>query len=176
VEAEKSGPGVLMRVSVAVLAVMAMTAPALADGAFDKAVLDAHNKERATVGVPPLTWSDALAKDAAGWAAHLVQLGHPVHSKPEERGHEGESLWMGTAGAYSADEIVGGWIAEKSNFVYGAFPNVVKSGDWHAVGHYTQVIWRNTKQVGCAKTAMGGSDLIVCRYNPAGNLVGEKPY
>jgi uncharacterized protein YkwD len=165
-----------MRIPLIALAVMAMTASAQADSAFDKGLLDAHNKERATLGVPPLTWSDALAKDAAGWAAHIVQIGHPVHSKPEERSHEGESLWMGTAGAFSPDEIVGGWIAEKSSFVYGAFPNVVKSGDWHVVGHYTQVIWRNTKEVGCAKTTMGGNDLVVCRYNPAGNLVGEKPY
>jgi uncharacterized protein YkwD len=165
-----------MRATVILFLGLIAAGPALADSAFDKAVLDAHNKERATLGVPALTWSDALAKDAAGWAAHLVQLGHPVHSKPEERNHEGESLWMGTAGAYSPDEIVGGWIAEKSNFVYGAFPAVVKSGDWHVVGHYTQVIWRNAKQVGCAKTTLSGSDLVVCRYNPAGNLVGEKPY
>jgi uncharacterized protein YkwD len=159
-----------------VLFAAAIAAGPAAAADFNKAVLDAHNRERLVIGVPPLVWSDALAKDAAGWAAHLVQLGHPVHSKPDERGHEGESLWMGTAGAYSPDEIVDGWVAEKSNFVYGAFPAVVKSGDWHAVGHYTQVIWRNTKEVGCAKTAMGGSDVVVCRYNPAGNLVGEKPY
>jgi uncharacterized protein YkwD len=150
-------------------------AAALSD--FDKAILDAHNRERAGLGVPPLTWSDTLAADAAQWADHLVKLGHPQHSKPEERNHEGESLWVGTAGAYTPDEMVQGWIGEKSSFVYGTFPGVVKTGDWHVVGHYTQVVWRNTKEIGCAKASLsGGLDLLVCRYNPAGNLIGEKPY
>ncbi len=125
---------------------------------------------------PPLAWSDKLAQDAAGWAAHLAALGHAEHSKPDQRAHEGESLWQGTAGAYGPDEMVAGWIAEKKDFVYGAFPAVTKAADWHVVGHYTQVVWRNTKELGCARAAAGAWDILVCRYNPAGNMVGEKPY
>jgi hypothetical protein len=150
-------------------------APATASD-FDSAILAAHNRERAAVAVPPLIWSDALARDAAGWAAHLATLGRAVHSKPEERAHEGESLWQGTAGAYSADEIVGGWAAEKKDFVMGTFPNVSAAGDWHVVGHYTQLVWRKTTDVGCAKTNAGAWDIVVCRYSPAGNLIGERPY
>ncbi len=165
-----------MRAATILFLVLIAAGPVLADGAFDKALLDAHNKERAAVGVPALIWSDALAKDAAGWAAHLAALGHAEHSKPDQRSHEGESLWQGTAGAYGPDEVVAGWIAEKKDFVYGAFPAVTRTGDWHVVGHYTQVVWRNTREVGCAKTTAGAWDIVVCRYSPAGNLVGEKPY
>ena len=161
---------------VALAATMMASAGQAAPSDFDRAVLDTHNRERAGVGVPALVWSDKLAADAAAWAAHLAKLGHPQHATPEERSHEGESLWAGTAGAYTPEEMVGGWIAEKSSFVYGTFPGVVKSGDWHGVGHYTQVVWRNTREVGCAKASMGTMDLVVCRYSPAGNLVGEKPY
>jgi uncharacterized protein YkwD len=143
---------------------------------FDQKILDAHNRERASLSLPGLTWSDKLAQDAAGWAAHLAALGHAEHSKPDQRGHEGESLWQGTSGGYGPDEMVAGWIAEKKDFIYGAFPAVTKGGDWHVVGHYTQVVWRNTKEVGCAKVAAGAWDILVCRYSPAGNLVGEKPY
>jgi hypothetical protein len=72
--------------------------------------------------------------------------------------------------------MVQSWIGEKDQFVDGTFPGVVKSEDWRAVGHYSQLIWRHTKEVGCAKTVMGQWDLLVCRYNPAGNVEGEKPY
>lgn len=159
------------------LAALITAGPAAADSDFAKGMLDAHNRERASVSVPPLIWSDTLAGEAQAWADHLAQLGHAVHSKPAERNHEGESLWQGTANAYAPDQIVAGWIAEKTNFVYGTFPAVTKSGDaQQVVGHYTQVIWRNTKQVGCAKVNAGAWDIVVCRYSPAGNLVGEKPY
>lgn len=158
-------------------AVLAAIAGPAAAGDFETAMLAAHNRARAAVPVPPLVWSDALAKDAAGWAAHLAELGRAVHSKPEERSHQGENLWQGTAGAYAPDEIVGGWVAEKKDFVMGVFPSVTGGGaNWQVVGHYTQVVWRNTTAVGCAKAGAGAWDIVVCRYSPAGNLVGERPY
>ena len=48
-----------------------------------------------------------------------------------------------------------------------------------AVGHYTQIVWKNTTKVGCgianSLTDRGG-EWVVCRYSPPGNYVGQKPY
>jgi hypothetical protein len=41
------------------------------------------------------------------------------------------------------------------------------------VGHYTQVAWRGTSQVGCARATGQKTDVLVCRYNNAGNYIGE---
>ncbi|MCI5139186.1 MAG: hypothetical protein D3922_12405, partial [Candidatus Electrothrix sp. AR1] len=48
----------------------------------------------------------------------------------------------------------------------------------HSVcGHYTQVVWRSTKEVGCGMASCNDkAQLWVCQYNPRGNMLGQKPY
>jgi hypothetical protein len=47
-------------------------------------------------------------------------------------------------------------------------------------GHYTQVVWRASTQIGCGVTSCGSGfrmqTEVICNYAPAGNFVGEKPY
>jgi pathogenesis-related protein 1 len=44
-------------------------------------------------------------------------------------------------------------------------------------GHYTQLVWQSTREVGCAMAVCGDKAQIwVCTYHPAGNFVGQKPY
>src|SRR6187551_683503 len=47
---------------------------------FINTILEIHNRERADVGVPPLTWSDALAPGAQTWAEHMAAIDQIVHS------------------------------------------------------------------------------------------------
>lgn len=155
-------------------AVAAMIAPAQAADDFAAQILAAHNRERAAVSVPPLVWSDALAADAAVWAKQLAITGKFGHSPPDVRKGEGENLWVGTAGSYSPDEMVGGWVQEKSSYRNGPFVNGLTSGN--VTGHYSQMVWRTTAKVGCAKATGGGMDVLVCRYDPAGNAVGQAAY
>ena len=71
--------------------------------------------------------------------------------------------------------MVGLWVAEKSDYRPGVFPNNSRSGDVEKVGHYTQVIWRTSHRVGCA-TALGREEeFLVCRYSDAGNVMGQRP-
>jgi hypothetical protein len=44
------------------------------------------------------------------------------------------------------------------------------------VGHYTQLVWRATTQVGCASASSEREDILVCRYAEAGNYRGERPF
>lgn len=135
-------------------------------------VLDLHNKARAEVGSPPLVWNAALARDAQGWADVLAKRGTLDHA---ERIEEGENLWLGTRGAYTFEEMVGSWVEEKTFYKPGRFPDVVVRGDWSEVGHYTQLIWADTREVGCAIASNAADDFLVCRYNPGGNVIGEWP-
>jgi cysteine-rich secretory family protein len=139
-------------------------------------VLAAHNAARAAVGVPPVAWSDRLAAEAAPWAQELARRGRLEHSAANDRPGEGENLWIGTAGTYGPSDMVAGWTAEKADFRPGVFPDVSASGNWQAVGHYSQMIWRNTTQIGCARASLRGWEVLVCRYAPAGNTMGESVY
>ena len=81
---------------------------------------------------------------------------------------------MGTRGAYALEEMAGSWAAEKRLLRAGAFPNVSTSGHWQDVAHYTQMIWRSTTRVGCALHRSDRADFLICRYAPAGNVVGQR--
>jgi hypothetical protein len=142
-------------------------------GRLPARLLAAHNRERAETGAPPLGWDSGLAAGAAGYARELAPLGRLAHSSIASRPGQGENLWMGTRGAYQLEEMVGHWAAEKSLFRPGTFPQVSRSGNWRDVAHYTQMIWRGTARVGCTLHQGRESDILVCRYAPAGNVVGE---
>jgi hypothetical protein len=142
---------------------------------FDTRILATHNAERARLGIRPLTWSAALAADAQRWARHLSTL--PVLEHDSSLDIQGENLWRGSKNAYSPEDMVTLWIDERAAFRNGVFPDVSTSGQWEDVGHYTQVIWRQTAMVGCALTAAGGEDeVLVCRYQEGGNFEGETTY
>lgn len=142
---------------------------------FDQRVLAAHNAERAGLRVPPLSWSPALAADAARWAQYLSSL--PFLEHDDSLDIQGENLWRGSRNAYTPEDMVQLWIDEKAAFHNGVFPDVSTSGQWEDVGHYTQVVWRTTALVGCALTVAGGEDeVLVCRYMEGGNILDEKTY
>lgn len=160
-------------VTVARLALLlSMTAaPAFAQDDFQVRVLAAHNEARAEVGTPPLEWSDRLAKEAQKWADVLARKGRLQH---DDQSAEGENLWMGTANYFSLEDMVGGWTEERADYDHGEFPNVAKRG--RVVGHYTQMVWRTTTQVGCATARSDSDDILVCRYFPPGNWIGQSAY
>lgn len=134
----------------------------------------AHNIAREDVGLPPLVWSERLARDAEGWARHLARHGLYDHASIEERKGQGENLWRGPRGYWSAWEMVGFFTAERRHFRPGHFPEVSRTGRWADVAHYTQVIWPRTREVGCAIARTSSEEVLVCRYWPAGNIWGER--
>ncbi|BAY93818.1 MULTISPECIES: CAP domain-containing protein [unclassified Tolypothrix] len=130
-------------------------------------ILAAHNRYRAEVGVPPLQWSENLAVSAQQWANHLADTGTLQHSR------SGENLAQGSTGFFSVTQLVDMWGDEKQYFSNAAFPNVSNTGNWMDVAHYTQVMWRNTTEVGCGLASGNGNDVLVCHYNPVGNITDQ---
>jgi pathogenesis-related protein 1 len=140
-----------------------------------EALLQAHNKARAEVGVGPLRWSKEIAVYAQEWANHLAsttcQLEHRPRSGTWKQAY-GENLFMGTAGYYNVADAVKAWEGEKT--YYSGEP--LDSSNWKDSGHYTQVVWKDTTHVGCATAECKGNMLVVCNYDPPGNFLGQKPY
>lgn len=133
-------------------------------------ILDRHAHWRAQVGLGKLEWSDQMALLADDWARQLAKEDCAFKHRPNN--NYGENLFYGTAGYYTAADAVDAWGEEKSDYNYNS--NKCKPGKM--CGHYTQIVWKNTAKVGCAKVVCNGNVIWVCNYDPPGNWVGEKPY
>ena len=154
-------------------------------GEIDRAAIVAtHNKWRAKVGMGKLAYSQELEASAQSWADHLQKTNQcrMQHSKPD--GQYGENLYWASAIEWSdgrrelqhvpPEKVVESWGKEKADYNYKN--NSCKTGK--VCGHYTQVVWKSTKQVGCAYAVCADSkeQVWVCQYQPAGNVIGQKPY
>lgn len=139
---------------------------------FAAELLDAHNAARSDFGAARLEWDDGLAQQARKWAEVLAREGQMRHATQSDRIGMGENLWMGSAGVYSASDMVGSFVDEQRDFRAGTFPKVSRTGNWRDVGHFTQVVWHATSHVGCAVARNARDDFLVCRYWPAGNTYG----
>jgi uncharacterized protein YkwD len=162
----------MKRLTIATLVALALglSARAHAGPSRTAQLLAANNAYRANLGLPPLRWSDRLAADAQQWAVHLAEIGQLEHSGP------GQNLAMATAGSESLPQLVDLWGRERAEFSDGDFPDISTTGNWMDVGHYSQMVWKTTREVGCGFAENDGRDVLVCDYDPPGNVMGERPY
>lgn len=150
-------------------------------------MLYAHNRVRAALGLPSLSWSPPLARYAQEWADYLAvhnrcRMQHRSHAGMD-REQYGENLYWASPLRWSdgrvepqqitATQVSDDWASEAPFYNYGR--NSCRRGE--QCGHYTQMVWRSTTQVGCAASLCGDlAQLWVCNYNPPGNWIGERPY
>ena len=143
---------------------------------FNERVLAAQNAEREQLGLDELQWSPRLAASAAVWADRLARSHRFEHAPENPVLPEGENLWEGTRGYFPPEAMVDAWVREKKYYKPGIFPDNSTTGNVEDVGHFTQLAWRHTAQVGCAIAANSDDDVLVCRYSLAGNYVGQRPF
>ncbi len=157
---------------VAAFAALVLCLPAVASAQqpLSAELLAAHNRYRTALGLAPLRWSEALAAGALRWAVRLAALGRLEHSGP------GQNLAMATSGFETPAQLVDLWGSERRYFRNGIFPAISSTGNWMDVGHYSQIVWRGTVEVGCGWARGGGRDVLVCDYAPPGNVMGERAY
>ena len=154
-----------------------------------EAVLAAHNNARRNDvpgntgdAVPALEWDDALAGAAQAYAKTIAKTSC-TNGAHDPNNKDGENLYQ----SWTTDlqeppkggaNAVADWLTEKANYTYDN--NTCKPGTM--CGHYTQLVWRDTKKVGCGSATCTADNALythwVCRYSPAGNVNIEttKPY
>ncbi|GLC61872.1 hypothetical protein PLESTB_001813100 [Pleodorina starrii] len=139
------------------------------------AALSTTNQYRAIHGAPALSWSDGLASEAQNLAQSLANSGcYLQHS-----GSPGESLYMYSySGGVSlnCENAVQTWYSEESNYMYSYTP--WSDNSLQATGHFTQLVWKSTSEVGCGAAAGNGGTcyVVACRYWPPGNTRGDEEY
>jgi hypothetical protein len=136
----------------------------------------AHNAARAAVdppaspALPNMQWVSTIAAKAQSYSAKC----NFAHSGASGLG---ENIYAST-GATTPAGVVASWVSEKKYYDYS------NSSCSKVCGHYTQVVWRDSTQLGCGHTTCASNspfgsgkwELWVCNYQPPGNWVGQRPY
>jgi uncharacterized protein YkwD len=145
--------------------------------------LSKHNTYRATHHSPNMTLSNSLNDSAQTWAQYLASKAVLQHSSPSQRNNAGENLYVSyttatsIAAATLADKVVTSWYNEVLSY------NYTNPGFSDKTGHFTQVVWKSSTQLGCG-AAQGTATIngtkynafyLVCHYAPAGNVTGQFP-
>ncbi|XP_036023678.1 peptidase inhibitor 16 isoform X2 [Onychomys torridus] len=144
-----------------------------------QAMVELHNFYRAQVSPPAsdmlqMRWDNDLAAFAKAYAQKCV-WGHN-----KERGRRGENLFAITDQGMDVPLAVGNWYEEREHYNF----STATCEPGQMCGHYTQVIWSKTERIGCGshfcETLQGVEEanihLLVCNYEPPGNVKGRKPY
>ncbi|XP_023696397.1 Golgi-associated plant pathogenesis-related protein 1 [Paramormyrops kingsleyae] len=138
----------------------------MADANFKQEFLDAHNAYREKHGAPDLTMSAKLCSSAQKWADHLLTTKNLQHSNT----NYGENLyysWSSAQKELSGNEAVDTWYNEIKDY------NFSNPGFSSATGHFTQVVWNTSEEVGVGLATDGNYFFVVGQYNPAGNMAGS---
>jgi len=149
-----------------------------------EAITKAHNTLRAKHKVAPLIYTQALEDKAVLWGRDLQEEKgcRMVHSHGDTgenlywasasksanaKDKKGQWIWHSTLQKVSEQEVVQAWYDEIADYDYET--NSCQEGKM--CGHFTQVVWNTTTEVGCAAFACDDrSQVWVCEYAPAGNV------
>ena len=137
-----------------------------------------HNIKRALhYNTPAATRSAELELQAQAYA-NTCPTGHALRAA---RNNAGENLyWAGGSGmgsaAQSYADAVSHWYDEVAHWDFG-----LSRSSGGATGHFTQIVWRSSVEIGCAVNSNCNNmfsgmrnSAVVCRYAPAGNMMGRE--
>ncbi|KAM7445769.1 hypothetical protein ABFA07_005753 [Porites harrisoni] len=124
-----------------------------------------HNYFRTLHQVPNVTWSNRLQKEAKVWVKYLAENNKFEHSE-KNPGNLYLSHPNDYPKEYCSDAVQ--WFHWEEKYY-----NYDKPGYVYKAGHFTQVVWRNSRQIGAAWEIRKDKRLVVSiKYNPGGNYVG----
>ncbi|KAI1743238.1 CAP domain-containing protein [Xylaria scruposa] len=129
---------------------------------FTSAILNSTNFYRKEHNATAVVWNDTLSSfatdyldsDKVGADCNFAHSGGPY----------GENLAIGYPNATASIEA---WGDEREKYDFG------KPGFSEQTGHFTQLVWKNTTDVGCGRKLCGERGwYLACEYWPRGNVVG----
>ncbi|XP_066323439.1 pathogenesis-related protein PR-1 type-like [Miscanthus floridulus] len=132
----------------------------------DQEFVALHNAARREVGVEDVVWDETAVRYARAYAAVRAAdcgLTHTDQATRDSLGY-GENIMVGAPGSdLTVAETVQTWCIGR--------PEELRCG------HYTQVVGRDTKAIGCARAkCVNGGVFINCYYTPAGNVLNQRPF
>lgn len=142
------------------------------DEDFAESVHKKVNEYRKKHGVNKLKLNKEMNKYAKEWAKKLAADEKMSH-RPDNK--YGENVFCLSSNSKTfkvkGDEVVDKWYSEISDHQFGEEPK----GTILKTGHFTQLVWKDTKQmgVGKARSAAGTKVFVVANFDPQGNWMGQ---
>ena len=136
---------------------------------FDLEALEAHNKYRVKHHSPKLILNKELCNIASEYAQKLLKNNSNsiVYSFGKYKGNDmGENIFMCQGTEATGEMATNDWY------------NEVKIHDFKQdyqknTGHFTQIVWKDTKEVGFGIANRGNTYYVVANYYPPGNFLGQ---
>ncbi|KZC10632.1 Golgi-associated plant pathogenesis-related protein 1 [Dufourea novaeangliae] len=136
--------------------------------AWQQEALLVHNEYRRRHRVPDLRLNAELTAAAKAWANTLLNTNKLI---PQSSSPYGENIYSMQCSdpklIVPAREVVSKWYSEKKDHKFGTEPKILNTC------HFTQIVWKNTTDMGIAMAKRDGSCVVVACYHPRGNIVGH---
>lgn len=130
-----------------------------------------------------MIWSDELAAVAQRWADQCVS-GHDENRRTATYGAVGQNYGM-RGSSVEGDTTDWGsfiqkWYDEVKDWPAANVESFDNAGATGTTGHYTQVVWAESREVGCGyvyfKEGSWYRKHLLCNYGPAGNFWNKAVY
>lgn len=130
--------------------------------------LNSHNNYRAKHHAPPLTLKKNLCNFAQEWANNLAARGTMQHRSNNSYGENIYSMWGTGNISVSGSDPVDSWYSEIKDY------NFNSGGFSSGTGHFTQVVWKGSTELGVGIAKNGNNQIfVVANYSPPGNYQGQ---
>ena len=159
----------LLTVTMASLLTVNAATDAAALKKWEAGQLAKHNELRKLHGGKDLTLDADLTAAAQKWSNAQLAAKKMSHDTGLKTG-ENLAFKMDSTADYQKvldDTPTQRWYDEIKDYDF------TKSEYSSKTGHFTQVVWAKTTKLGCGSASDGNNVYVTCRYEPAGNVVGE---
>lgn len=133
-------------------------------------LLTRHNYYREIHQVDNLSRNSEIETIAQNYSEYLTENKKFEHSGNKYNGLKlGENLYM-KYGSYQVSvtgtDAVDSWYSEVSYY------NFSNPGYSSEAGHFTQLVWKESKDLGCGASCQNNACVVTCNYYPPGNVIG----
>ena len=131
-----------------------------------KKAFELHNQKRIYHGSPSLSLSENLNKLAQEYAEALAKKGK-FFNNVYENIFLGENIYIYKGKDFDVENMCNSWYEENKNY------NKNLSKYQKNTSHFTQMIWKETTEVGFGFKRKGKKNIGVALYYPPGNEFGK---
>jgi uncharacterized protein YkwD len=118
---------------------------------------------------PVVSWNSDIERSCDQWATTLASINTLQHSSSTAYGENLFQVYVQqrSSDAHVINKGVDSWYAERSDYNYS------EPGFSPSTGHFSALVWANTRQIAAAVQFSGTTAFVVMQFFPPGNYVGQ---